>query len=581
MIFESVIWTLATWAIRSTMLATVAGLLLWSFRVKDASVRLTIWTAVLAGALLIPLLAITAPGISIPLPNFLSTPAATNPVEVFVPNTTAFPIAKPSYAPPPAWPKLIVLVWLAGAVTGLLRIFVGLYLGSRLRRTSGNIEEGVYESPSVTIPITVGMFRPVILLPSDWRQWDEQTLSAVMTHERSHVERRDPVRRLAASVYLAVCWFHPLAWWLFRHLSELAEAVSDDAALATVRNETAYAEILFAFWKRAPRRVLWQGVAMARAGTLTRRMERILDSDRTLSRRLGPAALLALTAVAIPVIYASAAVRPASAFAAQAQAPAPKTTKAEISTPYLKWLNEDVLYLITPAERLAFTSLHSDEERVHFIEQFWRRRDPTPATPENETKEEHYRRIAYANDRFPWTGPGWKTDRGRVYITFGPPREIESHPRGTNSTPPYEEWKYPYIEGVGSNIIWKFVDSAGTGEYRLVPSPDGGPFTPTDLKVSFSANSVSLAAEGRPATLSSPLTISIPLGAGPGPVTVVAEITSADHLVERVFKNMIDGSRGPAYEPKVELPAGSYTLNVVVRRQDGPEQRAEVRFVVE
>ena len=102
----------------------------------------------------------------------------------------------------------------------------------------------------------------------------------------------------------------------------------------------------------------------------------------------------------------------------------------EAANPYSKWVNEDVAYIISDEERAAFKSLQSDPEREHFIEQFWLRRDPTPGTPENEFKEEHYRRIAYANDHFAAAIPGWKTDRGRIYITYGPPDEKESHPSG-------------------------------------------------------------------------------------------------------------------------------------------------------
>src|SRR6202140_3303752 len=104
--------------------------------------------------------------------------------------------------------------------------------------------------------------------------------------------------------------------------------------------------------------------------------------------------------------------------------------RKELETPYRKWLNEDVAYIITDEERATFKRLQTDEEREQFIEQFWLRRDPTPDTVENEFKEEHYRRIAYANEHYASGIPGWKTDRGRIYITFGPPDEIESHPSG-------------------------------------------------------------------------------------------------------------------------------------------------------
>ncbi len=159
--------------------------------------------------------------------------------------------------------------------------------------------------------------------------------------------------------------------------------------------------------------------------------------------------------------------------------------RKELETPYRKWLDEDVLYIITDEEKRAFKNLQTDEEREQFIEQFWLRRDPTPDTMENEYKEEHYRRIAYANERFASGIPGWKTDRGRIYITFGPPDEIESHPSGgtyerpweegggTTSTYPFEKWRYRYLEGVGmqTDIVIEFVDKSMTGEYRMTMDP--------------------------------------------------------------------------------------------------------------
>lgn len=157
--------------------------------------------------------------------------------------------------------------------------------------------------------------------------------------------------------------------------------------------------------------------------------------------------------------------------------------RKELETPYRKWLNEDVAYIITDEERAAFKRLQTDEEREQFIEQFWLRRDPTPDTAENEFKEEHYRRIAYANERYASGIPGWKSDRGRIYITFGPPDEIESHPSGgtyerppeegggTTSTYPFEIWRYRWIEDIGSDIMIEFVDPTMTGEYHMTMDP--------------------------------------------------------------------------------------------------------------
>ena len=157
--------------------------------------------------------------------------------------------------------------------------------------------------------------------------------------------------------------------------------------------------------------------------------------------------------------------------------------RKELETPYRKWLNEDVIYIITDEERKAFSRMSTDEEREQFIEQFWLRRDPSPDTQENEYKEEHYRRIAYANERFASGIPGWKTDRGMIYIRFGPADEVESHPSGgtyerpyeegggTTSTYPFEKWRYRWIEGIGTDVIIEFVDKTMTGEYRMTMDP--------------------------------------------------------------------------------------------------------------
>jgi GWxTD domain-containing protein len=157
--------------------------------------------------------------------------------------------------------------------------------------------------------------------------------------------------------------------------------------------------------------------------------------------------------------------------------------KKELESPYKKWLTEDVVYIITDEERQAWKRLATDEEREQFIEQFWLRRDPTPDTAENEFKEEHYRRIAYANERYASGIPGWKTDRGRIYITYGPPDEIEDHSSGgtyerppeegggTTSTFPFQQWRYRWIEGVGTNIIIEFVDPTMSGEFRMTMDP--------------------------------------------------------------------------------------------------------------
>jgi len=160
-----------------------------------------------------------------------------------------------------------------------------------------------------------------------------------------------------------------------------------------------------------------------------------------------------------------------------------KALRNEMETPYKKWLSEEVPYIITNEERAAFKKLTTDDERESFIENFWDRRNPSPGSPENEFKEEYYRRIAYTNERFASGIPGWKTDRGRIYIMYGAPDEIDTHPSGgtyerpqsegggETSTFPFEDWRYRYIDGIGTNIILEFVDPTMTGEYHLTMDP--------------------------------------------------------------------------------------------------------------
>ena len=158
---------------------------------------------------------------------------------------------------------------------------------------------------------------------------------------------------------------------------------------------------------------------------------------------------------------------------------AQKALRQELKGPYKTWLNEEVPYIISDDERKAFMSLANDEEREAFIENFWQRRNPNPDSPENEFRDEHYRRIQYANDHFAAGKPGWKTDRGHIYIAWGPPDSIDSHPSGgmyerpmeegggETSTFPFEIWHYRYLEGLGENIDFEFVDTCQCGDYHF------------------------------------------------------------------------------------------------------------------
>ncbi len=200
-----------------------------------------------------------------------------------------------------------------------------------------------------------------------------------------------------------------------------------------------------------------------------------------LHRRIGR---LAIALLALSFAVPSGLAQKKNKDSGQDPSEKPRNVKPELKKAYKDWLDKDVAYIITEEERKAFKKLETDDERERFIEEFWRRRDPDPDTDENEFREEYYERIAYANEHYASGIPGWKTDRGRIYITWGKPDEIESHPSGgaynresyegggSTSTYPFERWFYRYLPGVGSGIEIEFVDPTGSGEYRIARNPD-------------------------------------------------------------------------------------------------------------
>jgi GWxTD domain-containing protein len=415
----------------------------------------------------------------------------------------------------------------------------GLVACDLLDEFAGPGAPALRESASIAVPMTAGWLRPSILLPLDWRKWDREKLAAALTHELAHVRRKDALIALVAGINKAVFWFHPLAWWLERKLALLAEEASDDCSLLVLGDRCRYASTLVEMTEAARggrERIFWQAIAMARPSTLRRRIDRVLDESRRIHGGIGRGRWITLLLVSAVMLCGAAALQlqpmppppPVPVGAAppntaqrdarlRAEIASPyqkwlsgelvyagsieqgaanplseeerrsrdERLRRELESPYQKWLVEDVAYIITAEERAAFQQLSTGQQRENFIESFWLRRDPTPGTLTNEFKEEHYRRIAYANDRFASKLPGWKTDRGRIYITFGPPDEVESHPSGgsynrpasegggSTSTFPFEVWRYRYLEGagLGANVQIEFVDTSMNGEYRMTMDP--------------------------------------------------------------------------------------------------------------
>ena len=211
------------------------------------------------------------------------------------------------------------------------------------------------------------------------------------------------------------------------------------------------------FGTRSPRSV---AAVAANGGNLMKRIRRLLYPA-------GPTGLWAPAVATLVLILSGGGL-----YAAWRAAPAPQQTVSTAQTRWGNWLNEDVVYIISDEEKAAFERLTTDKEREQFIEQFWQRRDPTPGTPENEFKDEHYRRIAFANRHYRTASgtPGWQTDRGHIYIVYGPPDEIDSHPKGAGSSYGVENWLYKKIQGIDGEQTFAFFDRTGGGDFRLGPA---------------------------------------------------------------------------------------------------------------
>ena len=350
--WAQVIRWLAEPALRALALAAVAGLGLAVWRGKDAGVRLAVWTATLYAALAMPFLACIAPEVRLPIPVFMTAPSAPAPA-VAVHRIGAKVTTGPAIAARASatrletteaavtrrafpWPFAAVALYVLIAALLLAHLAVGLYGSRRIKLGSRTLEEcnarewllgqaarrglrtapKLAESTAVSVPVTMGVWRPIILLPTAWRGWSAEKTQAVLAHELSHVVRRDPLTRLLAALYRCLFWFSPLPWWLERHLAALAEQASDDAALGTGADPISYAKVLLSFYEdlqSAPGRVRWEGVAMTQGKQAQQRMDRILDSNRRLSGRLGKPAWVALVLLAVPIICLLAGARPVAA----------------------------------------------------------------------------------------------------------------------------------------------------------------------------------------------------------------------------------------------------------------------------
>jgi GWxTD domain-containing protein len=312
------------------------------------------------------------------------------------------------------------------------------------------------ESCVTDVPVVIGYFRPVILLPIGLVTGLRlEQVEAILLHELAHIRRHDYLVNLLQRCVEGLLFYHPAVWWVSQIIRTERENCCDDVVVAMQGDVHGYAEALVRLEeKRWPREI----ALAANGGSLVNRVRRLLTGHQAPQTAIAP-----VVSVALLLVLAGAGVAAWQPTPAQHQAaPVP------MSEQHQRWLNHDVTYIISSGERKVFEALRSGEEREYFIEQFWLRRDPTPSTSENEFKKEHYRRMGYADKRFGAGIPGWKTDRGRTYIVYGPPDEIESHPSGSAKEDPFEIWTYRKIEGMGENVAFTFRDPTKSGEYRLV-----------------------------------------------------------------------------------------------------------------
>jgi TonB family protein len=407
----------------------------------------------------------------------------------------------------------ILLAWFAGVMVFAGRLNFGLLTARRLK-TAGTapppatllrlfdqlrIRLGVQRavellhSAQVQVPTVIGWLRPVVLLPvSCLTGLSPDQIEAVLCHELAHVRRHDYLVSVIQSVIETILFYHPAVWWVSKQVRRERECCCDELAVEVGGDVLAYARALS--YLEEHRAAFPEFVLGANGGVLKMRIQRILGSKRDVEGS-PVAALVALAMILAVAGSYFAAVSHAQAQASRAIAnsalPAGSVSVSQEGTAnsggptaqplhgiYKAWLEEDVRWIITDNEAQQFKQLANDAERDQFIEQFWVRRNP-PGAAAGTFREEHYARIAYSNEHFASDNRvGWRTDRGRIYIVYGKPDSIDSHPSGDGATSyPYEVWHYKYIAGIGDNPDVRFVDTCKCGQYNLTIDRLGQPAT--------------------------------------------------------------------------------------------------------
>jgi GWxTD domain-containing protein len=409
----------------------------------------------------------------------------------------------------------ILTAWFAGALLFLCRLNLGLMVARRMKATatqaaSSELQQMFQQlkhrlgitrtiklanSALVQVPTVIGWLRPVVLVPIGCLTGlAPNQIEAILAHELAHIQRHDYLVSVLQSFTEAVLFYHPAVWWVSQQVRREREDCCDDLAVRTSGDSLAYAKALSILEEH---RSSYPAISLgANGGALVMRIKRLLGYKET------PAfsQLAGMTLLAVVVAAAACGI----ATFAHAQAATDKQLSAEESAAlqslppmYRKWIDEDVRWIITSEERAQYLKLPNNDERNEFIKQFWERRNvEVPGGGENSFRAEYYRRIAYANRHLAYTDqhaaanvPGWKSDRGRIYIVYGPPDEIDSHPSSAGGTKPYVVWHYRtiqdyvvpgHVQGTAEykatlvpkkDVDMKFVDTCSCGNYRLQTTP--------------------------------------------------------------------------------------------------------------
>jgi len=319
-------------AIRALLFAAIVAAVLTIFRVRRPAVRLRVWTVVLYAALAMPIVSRLLPAVPLSLPMLIVGPATRDAQITLIASATSGGTARSA----PSLATIALLIYLAGVLWLAIRASRSWFAARRLERSctpisnfaalqSFSIHASSLElaqpirllaSSELDVPVTISVRRPAVVLPATWPEWPEATIDAVLLHELSHIARRDPLTQRLALVYRAVSWPSPLAWWLRRQLTDLAEESSDATALAGGVEPTRYAEILLGFFvavRSRPSRAAH--TAMARGAKAERRVQRILEWKGSRPMSMSKPLAAAVFAAAALVATLASVVRPAPVLA--------------------------------------------------------------------------------------------------------------------------------------------------------------------------------------------------------------------------------------------------------------------------